>query len=151
MPNNFTSTKVCDCMLTNSYTSWRCTRTPATPQSILPQSWYDSLVPKAEWMVNHVDYQGKTHSTITPYVEMYTQFDVQKLPEHGNCYPQYIYLWYWWSLVPIRAAVVEVIIKERQQHIMLKHTHSFAHTGTARTCQLVSSCCTASSWLSNQG
>ena len=89
MLNNFTCTKVCDCMLTN-----------LAQEHLLPPKVYslshgtDSLVPKAEWMVNNVDYQGKTNSTITHYVEMYTQFDVQKLPEHGNCYPQYIYLWY---------------------------------------------------------
>ena len=63
-----------------------------TPQGILPHGT-DGLVSKAEWMVNNVDYlhyQGKTNSTVTYYVETYTQFHVQKLPEHGNYYPQCI-------------------------------------------------------------
>ena len=87
-PNDFTCTKVCDCMLTNSYTHH-----DAAQEHLLyiPPKVYSLMVlivlyqKLAVWMVNNVDYlnnQGKTNSNI--YVETYTQFHVQKLPEHDN-------------------------------------------------------------------
>ena len=115
MPNDFTCTKVCDCMLTNSYTHHDA---PQEHLLYIPPKVYSLMVlivlyqKLAVWNVDYLHNQGKKNSNI--YVETHTQFHVYR-----NCHSMttilpttYVHSWYWWSLVS-KAVVVEVIIKTK--------------------------------------